>query len=121
MTHWTEVRLRHCNLPEACDEETTHFRAGFKTIAEISKADSDEQARKSREAAPPPPPRYRLSRAQVVDSSNMKDVYYAPDAVKQADLLAQIETSKRTGQPRTCCFKCCSIGAWTYASHCAGN
>jgi len=30
-------------------------------------------------------------RVLKIDSSNMKDVYYAPDAVKQGDLLAQVD------------------------------
>jgi adenine-specific DNA-methyltransferase len=30
-------------------------------------------------------------RVLKIDSSNMKDVYYAPDAVQQGDLLAQVD------------------------------
>jgi len=33
-------------------------------------------------------------RVLKVDTSNMKDVYYAPDGIKQADLLDQIENIK---------------------------
>lgn len=40
-----------------------------------------------------------------VDSSNMKDVYYAPDGVKQGDLLDQIENIKEDRTPEDLLFQ----------------
>jgi adenine-specific DNA-methyltransferase len=82
-------------LPEACNEKSEAFKAGFKTIAEISKQ------------------RLRLSGVQVleqiknsnwntdvgfrvlkIDTSNMSDIYYNPDSVMQSDLFAHVENVK---------------------------
>ena len=40
-----------------------------------------------------------------VDSSNMKDVYYAPDAVKQGDLLAQVDNIREDRTPEDLLFQ----------------
>jgi adenine-specific DNA-methyltransferase len=78
-------------VPEKCDSESVAFKSGYKTIAEIGKA------------------RIRLSGAKVlggvcaekwkkdvgfrtlkIDSSNMKEVFYTPDAVAQDQLFDQV-------------------------------
>lgn len=82
-------------LPEAVDEKHEAYKAGYKTIAEISKE------------------RIRRAGAQIlegdchedwnkdigfrvlkVDTSNMQNVYYQPQQLKQADLLANIDNIK---------------------------
>ena len=88
-------------LPEQCDKKSEAFKAGYKTIAEISKE--------------------RIRRAGVkilagechkdwnkdvgfrvlkVDTSNMADVYYSPDQVSQGslDLLVDNIKSDRTDE-----------------------
>ena len=44
-------------------------------------------------------------RVLKVDTSNMKDVYYAPDGVKQGDLLDQIENIKEDRTPEDLLFQ----------------
>ncbi len=44
-------------------------------------------------------------RAFKVDSSNMKDVYYVPDGVRQGDLLDQIENIKEDRTPEDLLFQ----------------
>lgn len=76
-------------LPEACDEKSEAYKAGYKNICEIGKERIRRAAKKIREDAG-----LTLSqdfdggfRCLRLDSSNMQDVYYTPDATRQ-DLLA---------------------------------
>ncbi len=82
-------------LPEAVDEKHEAYKAGYKTIAEISKE------------------RIRRAGAQIlegdchedwskdigfrvlkVDTSNMQDVYYQPQQLDQKDLFASVDNIK---------------------------
>src|SRR5690554_1383704 len=82
-------------LPEAVDEKHEAYKAGYKTIAEISKE------------------RIRRAGAQIlegdchedwnkdigfrvlkVDTSNMQDVYYQPQQLDQNDLFASVDNIK---------------------------
>ncbi len=71
-------------LPETCDEKSEAFKAGYKTIAEISKERIRRAGKKIKEdnamTAPDLDTGFRVLK---VDSSNMADVYYTPDAVEQ--------------------------------------
>jgi len=82
-------------LPEACDEKTEAFKAGYKTIAEISKERIRRTGKKIKEenalTAPDLDTGFRVLK---VDSSNMEDVYYAPDDVEQDLLTLQTENIK---------------------------
>jgi len=99
-------------LPESSDQKSEAFKAGYKTIAEIGKERirragkkiKDELGRKKDEknqelALGDSNSFFNLDpssldigfRVLKIDSSNMKDVYYAPDAVKQGDLLEQVD------------------------------
>ena len=76
-------------LPEACDEKSEAYKAGYKNICEIGKERIRRAAKKIREDAG-----LTLSqdfdggfRCLRLDSSNMQDVYYTPDAMRQ-DLLS---------------------------------
>lgn len=76
-------------LPEACDEKSEAYKAGYKTICEIGKERIRRAAKKIREDAG-----LTLTqdfdggfRCLRLDSSNMQDIYYTPDATQQ-DLLA---------------------------------
>lgn len=44
-------------------------------------------------------------RVLKIDTSNMKDVYYAPDAVKQGDLLAQVDNIREDRTPADLLFQ----------------
>jgi adenine-specific DNA-methyltransferase len=94
-------------LPEKCDEKSEAFKAGYSTIAEISKErirragkkiktelEEKQKAKKgdlfeSSDSASVADLDIGF-RVLKVDSSNMADVYYTPDAVNQ-DLLSQME------------------------------
>jgi len=75
-------------LPESCDEKSEAFKADFKTIAEISKERIRRAGKKIKEENPVTTQDLDIGfRVLKVDSSNMADVYYTPDAVEQ-DLLS---------------------------------
>ncbi|MGZ4953745.1 MAG: site-specific DNA-methyltransferase [Methylobacter sp.] len=100
-------------LPEACDEKSEAYKAGYQTIAEIGKerirragqkikrvgealastgAEKEElvEAKASPTASSTPTIDIGF-RVLKIDSSNMKDVYYTPDAVQQGDLADQVD------------------------------
>ena len=89
-------------LPEATDEKSEAFKAGYPTIAEISKERIRRAASKIRDDFAD-----KLSkdwdggfRVLKVDSTNMKKVYYRPDEVSQSDLLDMVSHIKedRSGE-----------------------
>ena len=81
--------------PQPCEPETQPYKAGFRTIAEISKERIRRAGRKIVEDQCHEGWRRDIGfRVLKVDTSNMKDVYYAPDGVEQGDLLDQIENIK---------------------------
>ena len=82
-------------LPEVCDEKNVAYQAGFKTVAEISKERIRLAGKKLKAEYAATAPHLDIGfRVLKVDTSNMKDVYYAPDGIKQGDLLEQIENIK---------------------------
>jgi adenine-specific DNA-methyltransferase len=82
-------------LPEACDEQSEAFKAGYKTIAEISKERIRRAGKKILEGECHEGWNKDVgSRVLKIDSSNMADVYYTPDQVAHDDLFAQIDNLK---------------------------
>jgi len=97
-------------LPEPCDENSEAFQAGYKTIAEIGKErirragariKAEAERRKAEQEArggtlfsdpqdaslPPDPSSLDIGfRVLKIDSSNLADVYYTPDAIRQDQL-----------------------------------
>lgn len=89
------VRTILVQVPELCSEDSEPFKAGFKSIADISK-DRIRLAGKSLIEANggilnpnqiQPDIGFRVLK---IDSSNMKDVYYTPDLVSQDLLFDQV-------------------------------
>ena len=117
-------------LPEACDEKSEAYKAGYQTIAEIGKerirragkkilkemgcgllegnsvgealASTSPSLQVEAKASPTNSPLTEapLTKATIpdigfrvlkIDSSNMKDVYYTPDAVQQTHLFDQVD------------------------------
>lgn len=82
-------------LPEEVDPSSSAYKAGFKNIAEISKErlrragkkllDGDCHESWNRDVG---------FRVLKIDSSNMTDVYYRPDEVKQDELFGQVDSVK---------------------------
>ena len=75
-------------LPEACDEKSEAYKAGYKNICEIGKERIRRAGRKIKEEAGVTAQDLDIGfRCLRLDSSNMQDVYYTPDAMRQ-DLLS---------------------------------
>lgn len=75
-------------LPEVCDEASGARQAGYLTIADIAKERIRRAGTKiSSESTDYPGDFDKGFRVLKVDSSNMKEVFYTPDAISQ-DLLA---------------------------------
>ena len=100
-------------LPEETDEKSEAFKAGYKTIAEIGKERIRRAGKKIKEELEAKQVENEMPlldknserqtqnseldtgfRVLKIDSSNMKDVYYSPDAVEQGNLLDQIGNVK---------------------------
>jgi adenine-specific DNA-methyltransferase len=88
-------------LPEVCDEKSEAFKAGYKNICEIGKERIRRAGQKIKEANATNAPNLDVGfRVFKVDSSNMKGVYYTPDATEQAalDLFADAIKEDRTAE-----------------------
>ena len=87
--------------PESLGKESAPYKAGFRTIADISKQRIRDAGRAIVENE------YHEGwnrdvgfRVLKIDSSNMTDVYYRPDEVKQDELFGQVDSVKpdRSGE-----------------------
>jgi adenine-specific DNA-methyltransferase len=79
-------------IPEACDEKSEAFKAGYKTIADIGK----ERIRRAGQKIKADNPLTAMDldigfRVLKVDSSNMNEVYYSPDTLNREDLHQFVE------------------------------
>lgn len=112
-------------LPELCNEQSEAFKAGYETIAEISKERirragkkiKDNGARMKDEESTlfsdsdnssfiPHPSSLDVGfRVLKVDSSNMAEVYYTPDAVKQEELFNAVDNIKPDRTPEDLLFQ----------------
>lgn len=93
-------------LPEVCDQSSTTFKAGFKTIAEIGKERIRRAGAKVKGENATTAPNLDIGfRVLKIDTSNMADVYYAPDAVKQTDLVAHTDNIKADRTPEDLLFQ----------------
>lgn len=80
-------------LPEPCEKESAAYKEGYRTIAEISK----ERIRRAGKKIQEENPLFKGDlgfRVLKIDTSNMADIHYVPDAVKQTDLLKAVENIK---------------------------
>lgn len=87
-------------LPEACNEKSEAFKAGYATIAEISKERIRRAGKKIKKDNPDATDLDIGFRVLKIDSSNMKDVYYTPDETKQDELGFRVDHIKadRSGE-----------------------
>ena len=82
-------------LPESCDENSEAFKAGYETVAEISK----ERIRRAGKKVLEGPCHEGWNkdigfRVLKIDTSNMEDVYYTPDAIDRGKLKLSIDNIK---------------------------
>ena len=80
-------------LPEACDEKSEAYKAGYKNICEIGKERIRRAGKKIKEENPLNTQNLDIGfRVLKLDSTNMKDVYYNPHDV-QMSILDQLESN----------------------------
>ena len=93
-------------LPESCNKNKKAFKAGYETIPEIGKERIRRVGKKiiSENAinAKDLDVGFRVFK---IDSSNMKDVYYAPDDTKQVDLELFADHIKADRRPEDLLFQ----------------
>ncbi len=80
-------------LPEECPKESDAFKAGYETIAEVSK----ERIRRVGKKVADSNPEQSFDtgfRVLKIDTSNMADVYYAPDALDKANFDMFVDNIK---------------------------
>jgi adenine-specific DNA-methyltransferase len=83
-------------IPEETPAGSPARKAGFSTIAEISKERIRRAGAKALEGESHPDWNRDVGfRVLKIDSSNMADVYYTPDATTQADLLSRVDNIKQ--------------------------
>ena len=93
-------------LPEATDEGGTAYKAGYRNICEIGKERIRRAGTKIAAEAGDKAADLDLGfRCLRLDTSNMTDVYYAPDAVTQDGLFAQIDNVKEDRTPEDLLFQ----------------
>ena len=81
-------------LPEICKENSDPYKAGFKNIAEVSK-ERLRSAGKNLVQENSDGSNFDVGfRVLKIDSSNMNDVHYMPDAISKDDLFSQVEHIK---------------------------
>jgi len=91
-------------LPEPCIDASEASKAGYKTIADISKERIRRAGRKI--AADLANGSVDIGfRVLKVETSNMADVFYSPDATTQDDLLAAIDNIKPDRTPEDLLFQ----------------
>jgi adenine-specific DNA-methyltransferase len=89
-----------------CDENTEAFKDGYKTISKISKERIRRAGKKIKEENPLTTQNLDIGfRAFKVDSSNMKDVYYTPEEVKQDQLELSTNNIKEDRSPEDLLFQ----------------
>jgi len=82
-------------IPEACDEKSEAFKAGYKTIADIGKERIRRAGQKIKTDNALTATDLDIGfRVLKVDSSNMNEVYYSPDAINKDDLHLFINNIK---------------------------
>jgi len=111
-------------LPETCDEKSEAYKAGYKTIADISKERIRRAGRKIKEELATKQATQKSEQGSLlaesssashdldtgfrvlkVDSSNMADVFYTPDALSQHALLDAVSNIKYDRTPEDLLFQ----------------
>ncbi|TCO81918.1 adenine-specific DNA-methyltransferase [Plasticicumulans lactativorans] len=78
-------------LPEPCPGDSEAANAGYKTIAEVSKERIRRASKKISQSNPQVDTGFRVLK---IDTSNIADIYYAPDALDKAHLDLFVDNIK---------------------------
>lgn len=93
-------------LPEACAENSEAYKAGYKNVCEIGKERIRRAGKKIKEESPLTTQDLDVGfRCLRLDTSNMKDVYYRPDELRQEDLFAAVDNVKEGRGPEDLLFQ----------------
>jgi adenine-specific DNA-methyltransferase len=93
-------------LPEASSHDSAAHRAGYPTISDLAKERIRRAGRKISEERGLIGPSLDIGfRVLKIDTSNMNDVYYAPDAVKQDQLALHTDNIKEDRTPEDLLFQ----------------
>lgn len=93
-------------LPEACEEKSEAYKAGYKNICEIGKERIRRAGRKIKEEAGLTAQDLDIGfRVLRLDSSNMQDVYYNPAALTQSMLDMTTDNIKPDRTPEDLLFQ----------------
>ena len=93
-------------LPEATDEKSEAYKAGYKTICEIGKERIRRAGKKIKEDSPLTTQDLDIGfRVLKCDTSNMKDVYYRPDEVNQISFDNYADNIKEDRTPEDLLFQ----------------
>lgn len=89
------IRWISVQIPDDCEPASAAGKAGFTTIAEISKERIRRAGKKVLEGACHEGWSRDVGfRVLKIDGSNLTDVYYRPDEVKQDELFGQVDSVK---------------------------
>ena len=89
-------------IPEACEKHSDPFRAGFRTISEVTK----ERIRRAAKLVGDKNSKLDTGfRVLKIDTSNMADVYYAPDALDKAKFDLFVDNIKPDRTPEDMLFQ----------------
>ncbi len=88
-------------IPEPCNEKSEAFKIGYKSIAEISK----ERVRRAGKQIGEGKHLDVGFRVLKIDTSNMADVYYAPDALDKANFDLFVDNIKSDRTPEDLLFQ----------------
>lgn len=91
-------------LPEECEQGSEASKAGYKTISAIGQ-DRIRRAGKKLQADNPEWKGDAGFRVLKIDSSNMKEVYYTPDAVTQEALPGLVDNIREDRTPEDLLFQ----------------
>ncbi len=93
-------------IPDSCPEDSDARKAGFSVISDISKERIRRAGAKIKAENATTAPNLDIGfRVLKIDTSNMKDVYYAPDAVKQDELGLHTDNIKEERTPEDLLFQ----------------
>jgi adenine-specific DNA-methyltransferase len=93
-------------IDEQCVDNSEAFRSGYKNIADISKERIRRAGAKIRTENATTAASLDIGfRVLKIDTSNMEDVFYAPDEVKQGDMMALADNIKPDRTPEDLLFQ----------------
>lgn len=95
-------------LPESCDDKSAAINAGYKTIADIGKERIRRAGNRVKQDNAGKPGIDKLDvgfRVFKIDSSNMKEVFYTPDAVSQDQLFDHVNNIREDRTPEDLLFQ----------------